>query len=510
MNSFTLNPIFSDNMVLQRQKPMKIWGESSVNNTITVSIANHTTTVSAVAGNWMAILPPMEATTECEITVSSNNPTDRKIVIKNVAIGEVWIAGGQSNMEFPLKFDVDAKESIVTSDNSSIRFFDCPKISYEGNEKLEDFSEFGMWRPCDPINAPYYSAVGYYFAKEIYKSQQVPVGIIGCNWGGTSASAWVDESYLAADAALNIYLEEYNEAIKELNLEDYEKTVEAERLFRNSPKAKELFDALLVGINSEEEMHQLFVTAGMPSFPPVGPKFFGRPAALYHTMVKKIAGYSARGVIWYQGESDQLKANIYDKLFASVIRCWRAAWQEELPFLFAQLAPFEGGWAGVDAENFEVLREKQENVSKILPDVYMASIMDVGMRFDIHPKNKRTVGERLSLLARGKIYGEDIICEAPEIEKIKREKDSIIIEFRNVGDRFILKGNSINGLQLFIDGIEVTTFKANIEGNLICINVKEVEDNSIVEIRYAWMNYVVVNLYSSGGLSAKPFRRILE
>src|SRR4051812_17900654 len=127
MNSFTLNPIFSDNMVLQREKPIKIFGESSVKNTITVSVAGHTTTVRDVVGNWVAIIPPMEATTECEITVSSNNPLDQKIIIKNVAIGEVWIAGGQSNMEFSLKYDIDAKESIATSNNPSIRFFDSPK-----------------------------------------------------------------------------------------------------------------------------------------------------------------------------------------------------------------------------------------------------------------------------------------------------------------------------------------------------------------------------------------------
>jgi sialate O-acetylesterase len=509
MNSFSVDIIFTDNMVLQREKPIKIWGKSSVENTITVSIGIHTTTVGAEVGEWVAHLPPMEATTECEITISSNNPSDQKIIIKNVAIGEVWIAGGQSNMEFPLKFDAEAKESIATSDNSSIRFFDCPKIGYEGQENLEDFSEFGMWRPCDPINAPYYSAVGYYFSKEIYKSQQVPIGIIGCNWGGTSASAWLDESYLAADKDLNVYLDDYNEAIKELDLEEYERIMEEYRLFRNSPQGKEFFDALSVGISSEEEMHKLFVDAGVPSFPPVGPKYFGRPAALYHTMVKKISGYSTRGVIWYQGESDQSKANIYNKLFAAVIRCWRDSWQDELPFLFVQLAPFEGGWGGVSGKDFEIIREKQENVAKILPNTFMASIMDVGMRYDIHPKNKRTVGERLSLLARGKIYGEDIICEAPEIEKIKREKDNIILEFRNVGNQFILKGNSINGLQLIIDGREVTSFNTTIEGNLICINVKEIDNNSKVEIHFAWSNYVEVNLYSNVGLAAKPFSMIV-
>jgi sialate O-acetylesterase len=507
MNSFTLNPIFSDNMVLQREKPIKIWGESSVKNTITVSIAGHTTTIRDVVGNWFAILPPLEATNECEVTVSSSNPSDETIIIKNVAIGEVWIAGGQSNMEFSLKYDTDAKESISTSDNPLIRFFDCPKIAYEEQRNLDDFSEFGIWRPCNPINAPYYSAVGYYFAKEIYKSQQVPVGIIGCNWGGTSASAWLDESYLAADKDLIVYLEEYNQAIKGLNIEEYEKAVEAERLFKNSPLEKKLFDALMTGV-SPEEMN-IFSINDMPPFPPMGPKSFNRPAGLFHTMVKKISGYSARGVIWYQGESDDVKANIYDKLFEAVIRCWRETWQDELSFLFVQLAPFES-WLETTGRDFPIVREKQEVVSKRLAKVYMASIMDVGMRYDIHPKNKRTVGERLSLLARGKVYGENIICESPEIEKIKREKDSIIIEFRNVGDEFILKGNSINGLQVLVEEREITAFNEAVEENRICINSKEIDENSKVEIRFAYTPYVEVNLYSSVGLSVKPFRLILE
>lgn len=508
MNSFHLYPIFSDNMVLQRGKSIKIFGKSDVINTISVNIGNHSTVLEEVLGDWVAILPPMEATTECEVIVSSNIQSDEKVVLKNVAIGEVWIAGGQSNMQFPLKFDADANVSIATSAHPSIRFFDCPEIAYEGQELLEDFSEFGIWRPCDPINAPYFSAVGYYFAKELYKSQQVPIGIIGCNWGGTSASAWLDESYLEADKDLRVFLDEYHQAIQELNLEEYEKTVAAERLFRNSPGGKQLSDNLLAGA-TEEEVNEMFSTLGMPPVPQVGPKYFGRPSSLYHTMVSKISGYSARGVIWYQGETDSSKANLYDKLFTAVILCWRDAWQDELPFVFVQLAPFESWLFGTNGKNFPIIREKQENVSKLLPKVYMASIMDVGMRFDIHPKNKRTVGERLSLLARGKVYGEDILCEAPEIEEAKREENNILLKFRNVGDKFILVGNSINGLQVLVDEKKVKAFDSIVAENWIRIDLKDLVGSKKVEIQYAWTDYVEVNLYSSVGLSAKPFRVIL-
>jgi sialate O-acetylesterase len=506
--NLSLAKIFSDNMVLQRDKEIKIWGHSNDNHAVTVVLGDNQVTVNPVNGVWESVLPPMQATESCELRVISYE-TDEQILVRNIAIGEVWIAGGQSNMEFDLKFDAEAADSIATANNPLIRFFDSPKVSYEGHELDDDFSEYGFWRICNSTNAPHFSAVGYYFAQQIFNSLKVPIGIVECNWGGTTASAWLDESYLAADEDLKVYLEKYQEAIKGLDLEEYEKIVEQNRIFLNSDKMKNLSDNLMAGVYTKEQLEAMLTPEVMKAVTPIiGPKYFNRPAGLYHTMIEKIAGYSARGVIWYQGESDCFKANIYDKLFTALIKSWREAWQDKLPFLFVQLAPFES-WLFANGEEFPILREKQEHVSKTVSDTYMASIMDVGMRYDIHPKNKRTVGERLALLARGKVYGQKIICEAPEVNRATRDNDRIIIEFTNVGDGFILKGKLINGLHVFVEGNEITVFETELDKNRIFIESKELIGSKSVEVQFACTDYVQVNLYSSIGLAAKPFRLII-
>ncbi len=506
MNTFNLADIFSDHMVLQRNKPIRIWGESEDSRTITVSINDSKVITEARNGRWSAILPPMEAGDACEILVSSNHPADRQIVLKDVVIGEVWIAGGQSNMQFELKYDAEADETIKSANNPDIRFYDCPKSSYEGSEKDYDFSEYGFWRTCTSENAPYFSAVAYYFAQKIYNSQKVPVGIVGCNWSGSSAAAWLDEKYLTEDEELKVYVDEYEAALKELDQEDYEKRFEQSRLALNKPEFKVFNDGLMLGNLTQEQIAVISSKIDLATLiPMVGPKYYNRPAALYDNMVKKIAGYSAAGVIWYQGESDDQKASIYSKLFSSVIQCWRESWQDELPFLFVQLAPY-GFWQMSNGEHFPAVREQQEIVSKTISKAYMASIMDAGMEYDIHPKRKRPVGERLALLARNKIYGEDVICDAPEVDTVLHQEDKIIINFKNTKKGFVVKGESIHGIQVFIDGTDVSNIHSWAEENRIIIEQEQIKYGKNIEVRFAWLPYVEVNLYSSVGLPVKPFK----
>ena len=196
---------------------------------------------------------------------------------------------------------------------------------------------------------------------------------------------------------------------------------------------------------------------------------------------------------------------MYDKLFASLIRCWRDSWKEQLPFLFVQLAPF-GKWMGATGEKYPILRYKQEFVSKTIPQCYMASIMDVGMKNDIHPKNKRPVGERLALLARGKVYGEDIPCDAPEFRSIEIQPGKILIRFSNSYDGLIIKGKNNNAMQITVDGKKMKIRKVSAEGDTLCILGKHIHADSKVKVDFAWSGYCKVNLYNSAGLSAKPFR----
>ncbi len=411
-------------------------------------------------------------------------------------------------MEFPLEYDAEAKKVIPTACSPDIRFYDCPKIKFEGQEKEDDFSMAGFWRPLDPGNAPYYSAVGFYFARKIYEHYQVPVGIVGCNWGGTTASTWLDECYLQEDSALSIYWKEYEESLRNLDLDAY---FAAEKKGRELMKQPQVLNYLryIMKHTPGPLLYPIFTKifqSSTKNLPPPGPRDMNRPGALYHTMVKKIAGYPVRGVIWYQGESDDPKADLYSRLFGAMIRCWREAWGEFLPFLYVQLAPFES-WLGLPAVNYPTLREQQEMVSKTVPGAYMASIMDAGSKLDIHPKNKRPVGERLALLAQGKVYGDDILCEAPEAVSAKMENGRLDITFIHAGTGLRLKGGYLKSLELFADGKEIKNLKISIAQDTVMVQADGIQTAKELEVRFAYHNYAEVNLYNSANLPAQPFRR---
>jgi sialate O-acetylesterase len=245
-----------------------------------------------------------------------------------------------------------------------------------------------------------------------------------------------------------------------------------------------------------------FVGKFMAYMSGTGPESPNRPAGLYHNMVEKITGYSCRGVIWYQGESDENKPALYGKLFSAVISCWREAWGESLPFLFVQIAPYGKSLFETGGDRFPEVREQQEWVSKHVHDAHMVSIMDAGMKKDIHPKPKRSPGDRLALMALGKIYGRDILCEPPEAVAVERRADHLEIAFENVGEGLVLKGDSLRGLAVFDkSGKEIKRWNAEVEGS----SVRVYTDEAAAEVRFAWAGYVDANLYNSAGLCAKPF-----
>ncbi len=506
-SSFTVAKIFGDHMVLQRNKPIKLWGTSQKVQTLRVSINNQVVaSCQAPVGPWRVTLPAMEASRNLTLQICAENEAE-SLSFQDVAVGEVWIAGGQSNMEFPLKYDAEACRVIPQANNPEICFYDCPKIKFEGQDQEDDFSQAGFWRPLNPTNAPHYSAVGFYFASKIYEQTQVPVGIVGCNWGGTTASAWLDEGFLAADERLSIYLQEYQAATQSVEMDQYIAAEERSRKVLKQPVVVKLISSIMKKTPGPllYPLYTALLTSSAKSMLSIGPRSENRPGGLYHTMVQKIAGFSARGVIWYQGESDDLKAERYGRLFSAVIRCWREAWEDDLPFLFVQLAPFEK-WMGVLAVNYPILREQQEWVSKTVPGAYMISIMDAGSRLDIHPKNKRPVGERLARLAVGKVFGEEILCEAPEVLDIRLEDDSLVILFSHVGEGLQLKGPQLKSLEILTQGKAIMPFKVKVTQDSLVIQAANLSSARELEVRLAYQNYAEVNLYNSAGMPAKPFR----
>ena len=495
--------IFQDGMTFQRQKPIVIWGSSDCEQTLNIAI-NGIIVMSGVtvSGDFRLTLPPQEAAENCTFLISG--ATDQ-IRLTGVDIGEIWIAGGQSNMEFQLRYDAEGPEQIAAAFDPHCRFYDVGEFAFEGEEAdgFKDTRGWDRWMSLDRENAEFFSAVGYYFTKQLRKKYQVPVAIVGCNWGGTTAATWQDKARLRADSDLSVYLKEYDAGLAKINLATYEAEDRKARRAMAKPQARESMDKLMYGTASKMIMAAMSIIVRATMNKPLGPHDANRPGGLYEAMLSKISGFSCRGVIWYQGESDAEHARIYGKLFASMIRCWREAWQDDLPFLFVQLAPF-GHWMGIGGENYPLLRRQQEWVSKNVPGTAMASIMDAGMEKDIHPKRKRPVGERLALLAQGKVYGGDILCEAPELAAAEHMQDTLKLRFINTGSGFAVKGGKINALQVFANGREVKSFTAAASADLLTIQTPALMGMRAT-VKLAEVPYCEVNLYSSAGLPAKPF-----
>ena len=492
---------FGDHMVLQRQKEIAIWGTGRPGSTVDVQLAGHESvrTIVASDGTWSTSLPPQEAGRDLRLTLADERT---RIEFVDVAIGEVWIAGGQSNMEYFLAFDADRRDALNGPVSPDIRYFDSPRTSYEGQLEEYDYSRFGFWRTSTPEDLLYFSAVGYYFAAQVQASLGVPVGIVGCNWGGTPACAWMSEQYIDASSG-RIWLDEHRTVLDGLDID------QASAEYRANP-ANAVTDPLRLSLLT------LLLAPGLPRLAQkalvalagrrlteftVGPLHPWRPAGLYEVMLRRIAPFTTRGVIWYQGESDAPHSEIYADVFASMIRCWRDLWQEEIPFLFTQLAPF-GAWLGATGEAFPELRRQQQIVADTVPGAWMASSSDAGLRWDIHPKQKRSIGERLALLACDHIYGQRIQGNPPRFLFGRRTDEGMELRFAAADGLRLGKG--IVPLDVRSpSGRRISCTSVRVDGDCLVVS-GSFPPGSVVS--FAWTRYYNVPLVNSAGNPVTPFR----
>ena len=500
--------VFQEHMVLQRSKPIRIWGTADPNTRVMAALDSERVSVYADAdGSWMLELPPRDAGFGCVLHIESGS---EQIELTDIAIGEVWLAGGQSNMEFHMKFDRGYAAVLAAANFRDIRFFDVPEIAYDGEEDDFDYSQFGFWRKATPEDLAYFSAVAYYFADRIGEDLDVPIGMIGCNWGGTMASAWTDPTYLENTEG-DVWLREYEEN-KPLDLSAYEAGFAANP---NNNRVILLDDPMNIrtmrdGLSREEQaafVEQIMAMAGVADLgedaPPLmnyGPKSEQNPGTLYHHMLKTVAPYSLRGVIWYQGESDDRHPEVYATVFSQMIRSWRDLWHEELPFLFVQLAPFDK-WLFASGKTYPTLRRQQELVSKTVPGVWMTTSGDAGMRWDIHPKEKKPIGQRLALLALGHVYGRDLLCDAPELLRAEKRNGDILLRFAHA-EGLYLNGELFDTLELLDkDDRPVKADEAALDGDTVILR----GCGSAAAIRYAQTPFFTSKLFNAAGIPAKPF-----
>lgn len=489
-----LAPLFGNGCVLCRGKELRIFGQAEEGSIVTVRLNDAEIQCVTKDGQFLACLPPQKAATGCTLTVTCG---EECITVTDVAIGEVYLAGGQSNMELELQNADEGPQLISQHNDPDLRYFNVPKKSV-WNEEAIQANEQSHWEKAVPGNARDMSAVAYFFARKLREKLNVPVGIIDCYWGGTSITAWMDEETLSATAEGQRYMDDYAKQSGAKTLPQWqaeEEVFQAEMSVWNTKVAelkKENPSILWPEINEK---------AGLcPWHPPVGPGSPYRPGGLARTMVERVIPATLTGIIFYQGEEDATRTKHYDLLMDSLIRCWRAWFRdEELPFLFVQLPVWINN-GETDPRDWPILRHAQELAWRRNRNTGMACIIDCGEYDNIHPTDKRTVGERLFEQARTVVYGEDGECSPRAVAK-RCEGSSLVVELTAP---VAVRGEDAP-LHLEVAGADGVYHPAaaSIQGNTLRLSCPEVPHP--VSARYAHWNWCVVNLFGENGLPLAPF-----
>jgi len=507
-------------MVLQQDIKIPIWGWADAGEAVTITLGDKTAKTTADAnGKWRVDLDPVTtAATPLTLTVAGKN----SLKFDDVLVGDVWVCSGQSNMQLPLKVVHNAATEIPKANDSQLRLFSVGgKLAIDPETDVK-----GQWVVCSPASASSFSAVGYFFGRELRRALNRPIGLIGTYWGGTPAHAWTSLSGLQKDPPFSHAIDVYRQ------------------IAANYPKAKEEYPAVLAAYQDQfkkwKEANDAVVkqwqdavnqakASGQPAPPqpppnppmargpnlPEGPA--ETPTVLYNGMIAPLMPYAIKGVIWYQGEANTGNGLEYRTLFPRMISDWREKWhQGDFPFLYVQLPnyrppqnqPSEGGWA--------YLREAQL-MTLALPNTGMAITIDVGDANDLHPKDKLDVGLRLAQDAKHVAYGQDVVYSGPLYDSMKIEGNKIRVAFKDTG----------SGLQMSTQPwtppgapvpapTELTGFaiagadknwvwaQAKIDGNTVLISSDQVA--SPVAVRYGWASDPPCNLYNKEGLPASPFR----
>ena len=466
-----LMDLFSDGMVLQQKSKTKIWGISNENATINIesSWGVKSSTKADKNGNWITEIDTPKAGGPYSMKITDGIKTKE---IKDILIGEVWFASGQSNMEMPLEGYLpaepidNAEEEILNSLNNNLRMF-----TVTNNVTLSKIDTVdGKWLSSNPENSRYFSATGYFFAKKLQKDLGIPIGIISSNWGGTPAESWVSEEKLRT-------------------LKDFDKDIDA--LY----KRYENFQNQPVPLDKNK--------GNVKDANPKG-CCLSLPVVLYNAMVNPIINYKIAGVIWYQGESNVSRAKQYQKLFPLMINDWRNKWGYQFPFYFVQLAPFK--YDGESKDKLAELRDAQRLTLK-LPKTGMAVSLDNTKDFHlIHPTNKESVGLRLAYIALNRKYNKEIVDSGPLYKSKLINKNKITIEFDYVGSGLTKKGDKL--LEFEIAGKNQKFIKANaqIKNNKVLVWNNKISNPKYV--RYGWKDTSTASLFNKEGLPASSFNSI--
>lgn len=491
-----LPAIFGEHMVLQQNQNDKVWGKADPNEDVEVSIARlvdgtakpvqSKSTKADAQGRWSVTLDPMKADNASYVlNVTGKN----KITLNDVAIGEVWLCSGQSNMQWDVAVANDADLELLAAKDTGIRLITVPLVGTQ--EPKDDFQ--GHWELCSPDSARHFSAVGYFFGRQLHRTLGVPVGLIDDAWGGSACEAWIRRDLLEKDEKYRPLIERWEKIEKEMPeaVERYQKAL-AERKEAQA-KAKEAGKGAPRGFPPQDPRGQLTGNA--------------RPGNIYNGVLKPTIGYGIKGVIWYQGETNAGRAYQYRDLFPLMIQSWRDEWGiGDFPFYWVQLADFMTEKSTPAPSAWAELREAQTMTMSRLPNTGQAVIIDLGEAQDIHPRNKQDVAMRLARWALARDYGFKIPYESPRYKSMETKDNKITLTFDHTNGG--LKAFDIAEVQGFtIAGADQVfhNAKAKIVGSSK-VEVWSDEVSQPVAVRYAWADNPICNLYGIGGLPVTPFR----
>lgn len=566
--------VFSNHMILQRNKEVLLWGTSDkswVKVRLCKSINQESDCVNKLDDNqehtkmndqeemqeqaaeqweinlhannndWKLKIPPYKEGGPYELCIYDE---DSELTFTDIYFGEVWLAGGQSNMEFEIH-KCDGGEKILADMNSKVRYYHVSRIPYVG-EELQKAEEENHWMLFGDEGTENWSAVAYFFADKIATKLNCKVGIIGCNWGGTSASCWIPRETMLKHPDTKVYTDEYDKVTEGQIFEEYLKELADYKAYQ-SVFEKHVAEYYQTAENPTwEEALSLFGENLYPG--PMGPRNERRPGGLYESMLQRVMPYTIAGFLFYQAEEDDHRPYTYETLLKALIRKWREDWSDEnMPFLYVLLPMFAD--IGVeDFKNWAFLREAQINISQEVSDVGLASALEYGEYGNIHPTNKKPVGERLANIALEMVYenqgnkketnGKEFSYKehlyGPKYKECYVKDNHMYLVFDGIKDRADWKNKTMTknedgittehltpirnlmeigtsdidwGFEIAgSDGIYYvadTTFADGQKGEIILSSSKV---QTPVFARYLWTNYHDVILFGPNGIPLSPFR----
>jgi len=485
---------FSDHMILQRERAAAIWGKADAGAEVTVSLKGKSVTAKTAAdGKWRAQIETGAADAKgAVLTISAGAD---KIEIKDVLVGEVWFASGQSNMFYTMNRSPEYAGLIAESNHPALRMFNAPLVTAEANQEDID----GSWKSATPETVADYSAVAFFFARKLHLELGVPVGVIKSAWGGKPVETFTSREALntlpgtkaLVDAMLkeeSTYDQAKADAAYATKLEQWKATMAA-------AKGKADVDRKRLPKKPDPPKRPLLTE--------------GRPGVLYAAMIHPFVGYTMRGAIWYQGEGNAKPGAVpYDQTLPLMINDWRKRWGDEFSFYYVQLASYHAPSTEPGTPDaWALCQDRMRRVLATTPKTGMAVTNDVGEANDIHPKNKKDPGERLARWALAKDYGKQLIYSGPLFKSSEVKDGAIRVSFDQAGEG--LKSRDGGALKRFEIAGADKKWKwadAKIDGKDAVI-VSSTEVKQPVAVRYAWAaNPEGSNLVSSDGLPASVFR----